>query len=222
MSKKEFFMSVKWLERAYDLIDGQDIEKLSRDGVELRLTILQALIQALLGTKTKENLKRAEDYVAHIETEFGDRPILLLLRLELLQNVPGEEFDALAYENILLRMVKGFNFTNEHFRFILHHAKRLYKRSTALGCSVMDSLITTKVLPSEKSEWVEKALVLRVFMATSQSSMAENCIELGDLLDKVRDNLASQIQPAAAASAQSVSYWGLISPFSSLLPPPEG
>lgn len=204
LPRKEFQMAVKWLQRAYEVIDGQDIEKLSRDGVELRLTILQAYIQGLLGTKTQENLKKAEDCVAYVETELGDKPVLLLLRLELLQSVPDEEFDPLAYENVLHRMVKSFNFTEEHFKFMLHHARWLYQRSATLGCSVMDDLIATRILPSEKGEWVEKALVLRVFMATSQSAIAENCIELSDLLARAKEILRSPIQPAAAAAAQSV------------------
>lgn len=206
LPKKEFGMAVKWLERAYEVIDGQDIEKLSRDGVELRLTVLQAYIQALVGTKTQENLRKAEDCVVFIEAELGDKPVLLLLRLELLQTVPDEEFDALAYESVLHRMVKSFNFTEEHFKFMLHHAKWLYDRSATLGCSVMDDLIATKILPSEKGEWIEKALVLRVFMATGQSSILENCIELGDLLSKAKESLGEPIQAAAAAAAQSVSW----------------
>lgn len=158
-----------------------------------------------MGTKTQENLKRAEDCVAFVETELGDKPVLLLLRLELLQSVPDEEFDPLAYESVLHRMVKSFNFTNEHFKFMLHHARRLYDRSATLACSVMGDLIATKILPSEKGEWIEKALVLRVFMATGQSSVLENCIELGDLLSKVKESMVESIQPAAAAAAQSVS-----------------
>ncbi|SPO03320.1 uncharacterized protein DNG_06002 [Cephalotrichum gorgonifer] len=153
LPKKEFQMAAKWLERAYEIIDGQDIEKLSRDGVELRLMILQAFIQALVGTKTQENLKKAEDCVAYVEAELGDKPVLLLLRLELLQNVPEEEFDPLAYENVLNRMVKSFNYTEEHFKFMLHHARWLYNRSAALGCSVMDGLMTTRILPSEKKQY---------------------------------------------------------------------
>lgn len=205
LSKKEFHIAAKWLERAYEVIDGQDIERLSRDGVELRLTILQAYIQALVGTKTRENLRKAEDLVAYVETEMGDKPVLLLLRLELLQSVPGEEFDSLAYESILHRMIKSFNFAEEHFKFVLHHARWLHNRSASLGCSVMDDLIATKILPSEKSEWIERVLVLRVFMATSQGGIAEDCIELGDLLAKVKKSLSEPIQPVAATAAQSVS-----------------
>ena len=204
LPKKEFQMAVKWLERAYEAIDGQEIDKLSRDGIELRLIILQAYIQALVGTKTRENLMKAEECVAFVETGLGDKPVMLLLRLELLQSVPSEEFDPLAYESVLHRMVKSFNFTEEHFKFMLHHTRWLYDRSTTLGCSVMDDLIVTKVLPSEKVEWIEKALVLRVFMATGQSSILENCIELGDLLSKVKDSLSEPIQSAPAAASQSV------------------
>lgn len=205
LSKKEFFMATKWLERAYEVIDGQAIDKLSRDGVELRLTILQAYIQALVGTKTRESLSKAENLVAYVETDMGDKPVLLLLRLELLRCVPSEEFDSLAYECILHRMVKSFNFTEEHFMFVLRHARWLHDRSATLGCSVMDDLIATRILPSGKGEWIEKALVLRVFMATSQSGIVENCIELADLLAKVKESLAEPMKPMPATAAQSVS-----------------
>jgi len=205
LQKEEFELAAKWLERSYNVIDGQDLENLSRSGIELRLTVLQALVQALVSTNKAEDLRRARDMVMYVEAEVGDnKPVVLLLRLELLMSVPDEEFDALAYADVLRRMVKSFNFTEAHFRFMMAQVRRLYERSAVLGCSVADELIVGRVLGAGKGAWVDKAVVMRVWMGTSRAAASEDVVELGDLLERVREGLEVPIQPTAAATAQSV------------------
>ncbi|CAI4217179.1 unnamed protein product [Parascedosporium putredinis] len=206
LKQKDFVLATKWLGRAYEVIGGQSLEDLSRDGVELRLAILQALIQGLVGTGTPEDLGRARGLVTYAESEIGDKPVVLLMRLELLLSAPDEVFDALAYADLLRRMARGFNFTEPHFKFMVSNARRLYEKNAVLGCGVMDELLVGKLLGSGKAEWVEKALAVRVWMAMSRPSPSDDTVELGDLLARVRDGLEAPILPTTAATAQSLIW----------------
>ncbi|KAI1809954.1 meiosis protein SPO22/ZIP4 like-domain-containing protein [Poronia punctata] len=104
--KKNSVLAVKWLERAHELLNAQDLDRLSRDALELRLAISQALVQVYLDMRTPDYFDRAENHVAYIESELGDKLIVLLLRIELLLSSPAETFDSDAYAGILRRMMK--------------------------------------------------------------------------------------------------------------------
>ncbi|PKS07050.1 hypothetical protein jhhlp_005647 [Lomentospora prolificans] len=206
LEQKDFSLATKWLERAYGVINNQELEDLSRNGVELRLTIVQAFIQALVGTGNLEDMNKARDIVMYMESDIGDKPVVLLMRLELLMSTPDEEFDTLAYADILRRMVKGFTFTRPHFQFFLSHARRLYKKGAVLGCNVLDELITGRLLGSGKGDWIGKALIMRVWMATSRVGASGDIVELEDLLGRIQDGLEVPIEPIAAAAAQSLIW----------------
>ncbi|KAI1128228.1 meiosis protein SPO22/ZIP4 like-domain-containing protein [Nemania abortiva] len=104
--KKNSVLAAKWLERAYDLINSQDIGQLSRDAIEMRLAISQALIQVYLDIGSLEYIERAKNHVAYIENELGDKLIVLLLRTEILIHSPAETFDSEAYADILRRIIR--------------------------------------------------------------------------------------------------------------------
>ncbi|KAK1478311.1 hypothetical protein CTAM01_15036 [Colletotrichum tamarilloi] len=169
LSKKEDFgMAVRWLERGYDIINAQDLSLLSRDAIELRLSVCQALIHALLGLGTPESSEKALDLVSYIESEIGEKPVVLLLRLELLQKAPAEIFDIEAYADILRRMVRSFNFSEAHFKLLVHHARKLHDKSPTLATSVVDGMLRGTIVSSGRGEWVERLVLLRIWMETTQ------------------------------------------------------
>ncbi|KAI3341252.1 meiosis protein SPO22/ZIP4 like-domain-containing protein [Ustulina deusta] len=104
--KKNFVLAVKWLERALELINAQNMSQLSRDAIELRLAISQALIQAYLDIGTPDYIDRAENHIAYIGDELGDKLVVLLFRTEVLLRSPAEIFDSKAYADILRRMMR--------------------------------------------------------------------------------------------------------------------
>lgn len=46
----QFDIGLKWLERAYDVLGAQDLDRLSSDAGELRLSIIQSLGQSAHST----------------------------------------------------------------------------------------------------------------------------------------------------------------------------
>ncbi|KAJ0306009.1 hypothetical protein COL516b_005123 [Colletotrichum fioriniae] len=180
LSKKEnFSMAVRWLERGYDIINAQDLSLLSRDAIELRLSIYQALIHALLGLGTPESSQKALDLVSYIESEIGEKPVVLLLRLELLQKTPAEVFDVEAYADILRRMVRSFNFSEAHFKLLVHHARKLHDKSPTLATSVVDGMLRGTIVSSGREEWVERLVLLRIWMETTQRDALQPLFQNG-------------------------------------------
>ncbi|KAI0395928.1 meiosis protein SPO22/ZIP4 like-domain-containing protein [Xylariaceae sp. FL0594] len=164
-------LAVKWLERAYELLNSQDLAKLSRDALEMRLAISQALIQVYLDMGSPDGFDRAENHIAYVESELGDKLVVLLFRLELLHRAPAELFDGEAYGGILRRIMKVVDMSDHTFKLLIHHIRLLEEKNSAIACSVLDESLLTYILPHGRDQWVEKAVVLRTHMAIREGSL---------------------------------------------------
>ncbi|PNY23779.1 Uncharacterized protein TCAP_06278 [Tolypocladium capitatum] len=199
-------MALKWFKRASDLINSQNLEQLSVHGLELRLAICQGRVQSLLAIGSPGCLQEAVDLVAYVESEIGDKPVVLHWRLEILQKSPDEVFDAEAYASILRRMIRCFDFSHGTFHFLLHHIKELRDKSSRLACGLLDELLKQHVLHSGNVAWINKAVVRRIWMATMDSESAEPLTVLHGLLDQVYDALSEPLSPDATGAAHSLIW----------------
>ncbi|KAI0008433.1 meiosis protein SPO22/ZIP4 like-domain-containing protein [Xylariaceae sp. FL0662B] len=192
--KKNYALAVKWLERSYEIVNNQSIELLSREAIELRLAISQALVRAYLGIGTTEGFEKAENHVGYIESGLGDKLLVLLLRLEILQSSPAEVFDSNAYANILGRMIRSVDISESNFNLMIHHIRKLNDKSPSLASSVLDEYITTRVLPTQREEWIERVVVLHTIQG------------LRVMFDKVESTLPKPL-PAAPVLAVQTLIW---------------
>ncbi|KAK9785215.1 putative Meiosis protein SPO22/ZIP4 like-domain-containing protein [Seiridium cardinale] len=201
LGKRDFSMASKWLERAYELINSQDLEQLSREAIELRLSISLAIIHSLLGLNTDESFRAAENHVACIESELGDTFVVLLLRLEVLQKAPGEVFDSEAYADVLRRMIRTASLTDPIFNLIINHIRKLDDKSPTLAPPLLDQFIFDQVIPSEKTEWIERCILLRVILSTNRRDFPTDI----DVLESVFDRIsASTGRPLAVDPALAI------------------
>ncbi|OHE93556.1 hypothetical protein CORC01_11153 [Colletotrichum orchidophilum] len=204
--KNDFAMAVRWLERGYDIINAHDLARLSRDAIELRLSVCQALIHALLGMNTPETSQKALGLVNYIESEIGDKPVVLLLRLDLLQRAPAEVFDVEAYADILRRMVRSFNFSEAHFKLLVHHARKLHDKSPTLATSVVDGMLRGTIFTSGRSEWAERLVLLRIWMETTQRNGMRAIEELMGVLVGLQDNLSQAFGASTSVGALTLIW----------------
>lgn len=179
-------MAEKWLQRAWDAINGQRLQELPRDAVELRMAILQSLVTTLLSLQTNETNEKAQNLVQYIESEVGDQPIVLLLNLEILNRSPAEVFDSEAYGNILRRMIRGFQPSESSFQILAHHIRKIHTKSPGLGCAILDEFLAS-LTKTGQSGWIDKAVVTRIFMTTSQRDFAGSIEEAGEALSRVEE-----------------------------------
>lgn len=206
--KRNYRLAIEWLKRAYEIINSQDLELISAQGLENRLAICHTLVQSYLRIGTPETLTDAESLVTYVEAKIGDKPVVLHWRLELLQAFPAEEFDVDKYSSILRRMVRTFDPSDNNFNFLLHHIKELRDKNSRLAIALMDEFLTSRILGTDNIEWLNKALVTRVRMSTMEANQAEaqNSNEaLNNLLDTISDGLPEPLTPDAAGAAHSVS-----------------
>lgn len=205
-SKGDYGMAVKWLKRAYDIICRQALDKLSVRGLELRLAIFQGLVRGLLDTDSQECFQEADKLIEYIESEIGDKPLVLHLRLELLQKAPEVVFDVEAYSGVLHRMVRSFDYSDMTFIFLLHHLKNLRERNHRLARGLLDELLLRHVIASKNSEWMGKTIVRRIWMNTVDDADSISALtDLQNLLDKVYDGLSEPLESDIAGAAHSVS-----------------
>ena len=201
--KGDFKSATKWLQRAYGILDSQDLENLSRHGVDLRLSILQSTTNALLKTNEPGDVQKAMEMISFMESEMGDRAVVLMLRVQLLESVPPEEFDVEAYTTILQRVTACFNFTDTHFKWMMHHIKKLHERDQRLACNVLDEFLVSKILAADNVDWLERTIVLRVWMTTQQES-SKDFSKVDNLFSTIHQTIDSPLQPVASVAAQSV------------------
>ncbi|KAK2055776.1 SPO22-domain-containing protein [Colletotrichum caudatum] len=207
LSKKgDFPMAARWLERGYNFINAQDLERLSRDTIELRLAVCQALVHALLGMDTQDASQRALGLVNYVEAEIGDKPVALLLRLELLQKAPAEVFDVEAYAGVLRRMVRAFTFSEAHFRLLVHHARKLHDKSPTQAMDVVDGMLGGAVVSSGREEWVERLVLLRIWMETNQRDSMKAVEGLAAVLAGLEDTLERPLGACAAVGALTLLW----------------
>lgn len=202
--KKDYATASKWLDRAYEIINVPDLDSLSKDGLELRLAIARTLVNALLHTGIPEDFKVASNVVEHMTIELGERPVVLVLRLELLQQVPPELFDEAAYNEILMRMIRTFNFSDAFYKLIDHHIGKLYKRHPILGCSAMDEWLTSQLVKSPRHEWIQRALLRRIFMATNQEDTGQVIRSLATLVANFYESWKGPMDSPTAVAAVTV------------------
>ncbi|EGZ70182.1 SPO22-domain-containing protein [Neurospora tetrasperma FGSC 2509] len=182
---------------------------LSREGLELRLAILQALVSALLATGASADLDKATKLVEYIESEMGNRPVVSLLKLEVLRKTPAEIFDDDAYADVLRRLIKDFNSSDAGFKLIIHHIRKLHDKSPGAACAVLDDF-TLSLRGVDENVWMEKAVITRMWMITSQRDTNETI----DTVRGVLSNLTRPLSAEAAVAAQALIWKKLESNYS--------
>ena len=206
IKKNDHVLAAKWLRRARNTINCQPMDRLSVEGVNSRLEIVQGLVQSLLGMNEDAAISEASDLVACVEAEIGDKPIVLHWKLEILQKTADDSSSPETYSSILRRMVRTFDSTDQSFRFLLHHIEGLRARDAQLAGSLLREYLTERVLPSGNVDWLNKLIVRIVRLASmgSDSSGCQNAQDLFELLSTVHERTGERLRPEVIGATQSV------------------
>jgi hypothetical protein len=205
LGKKQFHLSVKWLDRAFAVLSSQELDKLSTDASELRTSIIQCSVKALLGVGKPDAMEQAHNLVGLLENEVGDKLIVLLLRLELL-SVSGEVFDSVMYSTVLQRIIRTVVLTQANFKLIMHHIRKLNDKSPSLACNTLDQMLQSRVIQAENEEWLEAVLINRLWMATSQRDGTDVLSSVQRFLEMISSNIERPVSSSATFAAQMVSF----------------
>ncbi|KAK2625835.1 hypothetical protein QTJ16_005147 [Diplocarpon rosae] len=209
LAKQQYPMAVKWLERAGEVLEGQELDRLSMDATELRTSILQSLTKALLGLKDAEATERARGIIDLLQNQVGDKLVVLLLRLELLSASPADDgvpWDSISYLDVLQRMVRALVLNDGNFRLIMSHIRKLSEKSPSLAANALDSFLLLRVLEQDRDEWFEKALVTRIWIVAGQKDEPDSLVQLEELFSTLLTKFTKPASSAATVAAHTV-FW---------------
>lgn len=105
-----------WLERAYQLINGEDMESSSMENEDLRLAIAASFVESLTGTTDPANTSRAWNLLTSLEQDhgLGNRMAVLAMQLNVLMK--ADDIDIAAALAVVSRMVRSSVLTDQTYR----------------------------------------------------------------------------------------------------------
>src|SRR6202012_1380896 len=105
------------------ILGDQQLEFLTDTAPDLKLSTLQLLTKSLLDIRTPESVSKAQSIIELMEAEFGDKMLVLLMKLELLaadsKPEPG------VYRGVLSRLFRSIHLSRPNFKTIMHHLHKL-------------------------------------------------------------------------------------------------
>ncbi len=209
LSKQEFSQAETWLNRAHELLNGPELDRLSMDANELRVSIIQSLIKTHMALEPDKHMDKARNMLALLENELGDKLVVLLLKLEMLSHSEDEVFDANSYSDILQRMTRTVPLNSNNFKLMMFHIRQLGNKSPSLACKVLDGFLSLRILNNEQdlpAEWVEKALVTRLYLTSMQRESLDIFTSLDKIFSVVIAGVAKPVSSGATLAAHTVSY----------------
>jgi len=204
LHKQQYSLSIKWLDRAYNVLNDQELDRLSMDASELRTSIMQTLVKALLSLKDQEAIGRARSLVSLLESVLGDKLIVLLLKLEILSAPSADAFDSSQYSDVLQRMTRSLPITEVNFKLFMFHVRKLNDKSPSLACKALDELLSLRILREEGEEYIERVLITRLWITVSQRESPDALASLQELFTLIVTNTNKPISSAATHGAHTV------------------
>lgn len=203
--KGQYHMANKWLERSYEVLNRQELDRLSMDASELRISIIEATVKSLLGSKETVAADKARNLVDLLENELGDKLVVLLLKLELLSSESTESFDGSSYYEVIQRMIRTMVSSEPNFKLVMFHIRKLNDKSPNLACNALDDLLRLRVNASGHEDWLEKVLITRIWMTVNQNESADTIGSLEHILTSISSNLSRPLGSTVSLAAHTVS-----------------
>lgn len=203
LGKKQFDLAVKWLDRAFAVLNTQELDRLSSDASELRTSIIQCSVKALLGVGQQDAKDQADSLVGLLENEVGDKLVVLLLKLEIL-SVSDDVFDSISYGTVLQKIIRTVPLTDPTFKLIMHHIRKLNDKSPSLASNMLDEFLQSRIFEADNDGWLETVLINRLWTATSQRDSAEVVSSIRRILDVVIQNVKRPLGSSTIFAAQMV------------------
>ncbi|POS85724.1 hypothetical protein EPUL_000909 [Erysiphe pulchra] len=206
LNKRQYEISIKWSRRAFDIINSWQLDELSNDASELRISIMQVLIKGLICVQDDDSLAGAQKLLDLLEREVGDKLVVLLLHLEILSAPNNKKFDCSAYSDIILRIMRVVYLTEPNFNLLMFHIRKLNDKNPNLGCQVIEELLNKRVLVDGLSEFVERILVTRIWMEVGHGDNDDRIQHLDKLMSNLLANIKKPISSQATLAAQTLIW----------------
>ena len=204
LRKEEYESATHWLERSCDTLDSQPRERLGPDSSELHLSAMHDLARSLLGLGNATSIERASDLIALMESEFGNKLAIALLKLKLLLSknpVPAEE-----YQRVVINIVNSIVLTESTFKTIMCQIQKLKNLNTSLACKTLDIFFSVRLYEAANMSWYETGLVTRIWLSSPDSTDLEQASLISAIQDEIHQSKNTVFGPEAAHAAQTLLW----------------
>ena len=198
--------AVYWLRRAYDVLRSKSQDLLSDDSGELRVRVMHDMARALLKLETDGSQKEAWKIVRELEIDSGDRLVVLLLRLDVLATDISHSVQDYC-ETIHKIIHTTIHLTDTSIRTIFHHIHKLISQNPLMAHSTLLALLKERLLGTEETKWIEKALITIIWNCTSSTDFLDDLASLSDVFDAfgaLANGPTPALGPHATTAAQIV------------------
>lgn len=202
-----------WLNGAYEELSKHDMESMSGEAGDLKVSIMHHLVKVLMRLEGEEHRARAWIIVRDLEINHGGRLAVSLLKLDLLAREP--EPSAQDYQLVLDKIILSVHLTEANVKTILHHIHQLRRWSPLLAQKSLATLVSQRLLEATEPAWIEKAIVTSVWNITATSAISDPIQTLRDMFDEVAGagNLANGLGQQATHAAQIILWKRIESSF---------
>ncbi|KAF1978032.1 SPO22-domain-containing protein [Bimuria novae-zelandiae CBS 107.79] len=203
-ARHNYESAIQWLERAHDILGEQNFEMLGAEAGELRLSIMQNIVQAYMKFKTEESRTKAWHMLQLLEVDYKDKMSISLLKLEMLFSESTVDTDQVYLT--LHRMIRTIVLNERNFKNVMHQIHKLKDHNNVTACKLLDILIETRLFREEKDAWIEKAVITRVWISCI-TFIAEGAMEqVRELFDMVHRNVKTAFSAQATHAAQTLLW----------------
>jgi hypothetical protein len=102
-------------------------------------------------------------------------------------------------------MFRTILMTRPNFKTVMHHLHKLRKLNLSLACKALDDLLSTRLLGEDKSELIERAVIMRIWMTASSPEVRDDAhLSLSEVLENISAAAKNPFSAAATHAAQTV------------------
>jgi tetratricopeptide (TPR) repeat protein len=114
--QKHLESALSWLERAYQLINGEYMDTSCMENDDLRLAIAASFVESLTGTPNPGNASRAWNLLTSLEQDYGLGNRMAVLAMQLNVLMKADNIDITAASATVSRMIRSSVLTDQTYR----------------------------------------------------------------------------------------------------------
>ncbi|KAH0013899.1 SPO22-domain-containing protein, partial [Aureobasidium melanogenum] len=225
LQKKQFPIAARWLEQSYQVFADIDPEILSSDMCDLRVVVMLDYARSLVGVGDQNSLLKAISLIMTLDQEHGFRIEVQLTRLDIIY--ARTPFDGQEFCGVLDQIVRGAIFSEGIFKSVMYQIQRLNTHDperagatnhtahssptpgphSRLACQTLDVLLSRLLgEPSIVQTWIEKIVVMRLYICSLSLHVQDHLPTLENLLEDIVFSNGTKLGPEATHASQSLIW----------------
>lgn len=185
IAKAQWADAFFWLEAAYNKLAAQNPETLSSQAGDLKVYVMHSMVKCLTHQESEAGRRRAWTIVQELYNQYGDKLIVLQLKLDLLATEPTPKVE--DYRATLCQIASFIHLTDSNVDNILHHIHKLKAWDAVMTHAVLHKFLKERLLGGDRQLWLEKTLITVVWSCATSEDFPEVLAALKNTLDIAND-----------------------------------